>query len=125
VKLFLDPEHINNQHSILTHLSKLVAATVGLGAYSSESSPPPSVAPLLQFKEQVFDIFMMGLNITSCRQPALDGLQGMVAIGTLLADEDLSVVVDTASHILVATFDQDDLRYEALGTSRRSLTILR
>ena len=111
VKLFLDPDEVQNRGAVLQLLADLITAAQ---TASTVGGVDPEVTPALApYKDEVLGVLTVGLKVPSGCRHALAGLLGMATTANLLTDEELGFVVHNVSEVLMgADAEQDeDIRY--------------
>ena len=111
VKLFLNPDELDGRPHILMLLSDLVTAVSKFTLTEVQALAEPDVL-LLQFKDELLNVILVGLNTSSTRRPALNALQSMLTPQSLLTDDELTFIVHNINEILLTDLDDDDSRYQ-------------
>ena len=106
VKLFLNPDEIQNRAPILKLLADLIDA-----ARQSASREDKSAA-LASYKDEVLGVLTVGLKNTSSSIHALDGLTGMVTTPNLLSDDELGFIVHNVNELFAGDMTElsEDVR---------------
>ena len=95
VKLFHDPDEVQNRAPILRLLADLVDAV-----RQSETVQASETATLAPYKDEVLGVLTVGLKHTSGSVHALDGLKSMASTPRLLSDEELGFIVHSVNDLL-------------------------
>lgn len=111
VKLFLDPDEVQNRAPILRLLADLIHATRQSTTLQADSEGEQSVA-LAPYRDEVLGVLTVGLKNPSSCLNALDGLKGMVTTSNLLSDEELGFVVHNVNELFAGdvTEQSEDIR---------------
>ena len=112
IKLFLDPDEIQNRGAVLQLLSDLVqAARTATSIEDTDDSEEAKEVPLAPYKDEVLGVFSVGLKVPSGCQYALKGLLAMVMTPALMSDEELGFIVHNVNELLSSDESGDeDLR---------------
>lgn len=110
MKLFLDPDEVQNRAPILRLLADLIHAARQSSLVDS-TSDEQSVA-LAPYKDEVLGVLTVGLKNTSACLNALDGLKGMVTTSNLLSDDELGFIVHNVNELFTGdvTEQSEDIR---------------
>jgi DNA repair/transcription protein MET18/MMS19 len=111
VKLFLDPDEVQNRAPILRLLADLIDA-----ARQSDSKGDGSAA-LAPYKDEVLGVLTVGLKNPASSIHALDGLKGMVLTSNLLSDDEQGFVVHNVNELFEGNVSElsEDVRYALFG----------
>jgi len=117
IALFRDPSEITNRPATLTALETLIRAVSNLFQETKALDAARTYGaerPLDTFKDEILGVFTVGLKVTGGTPQALAGLDAMVNIPDLLADEEVGFVVHSINEVLASTTDSaDEVRYVA------------
>ncbi|KIP04531.1 hypothetical protein PHLGIDRAFT_191607 [Phlebiopsis gigantea 11061_1 CR5-6] len=94
IKLFLNPDEIQNRAPTLRLLADLIHAA--RQSPLQDSATPPALLP---YKDEVLGVLTVGLTNVSSSLNALDGLNGMVTTDNLLFDDELGFVVHNVNEL--------------------------
>ena len=99
VKLFLNPDEVQNRGAVLQSLADIIDAARGaIVADSTPDSQTPS--PLSPYKDEVLGVLTVGLKVPSGCRHALVGLLSMANTPKLLTDDELGFVVHNVNELL-------------------------
>lgn len=110
VKLFLDPDEVQNRAPILRLLADLIDAA------RQSASKDEQTAALAPYKDEVLGVLTVGLKNTLSAIHALDGLKAMVLTPNLLSDDELGFVVHNVNELFAGDVSElsEDVRYTSL-----------
>lgn len=120
VKLFLDPDEVQNRAPILRLLADLIhAARQSSLVNSTTDEQPVALAP---YKDEVLGVLTVGLKNTPACLNALDSLKGMVTTSKLLSDDELGFIVHNVNELFTGdvTEQSEDIRSVILRIVRET-----
>ena len=97
VKLFLDPDEVQNRGPILRLLADLIHAT--RQSSQKEAGDVDQPVALALYKDEVLGVLTVGLKNPSSSLNALDGLKGMVTTSNLLSDDELGFIAHNVNEL--------------------------
>lgn len=119
VKLFLDPDEVQNRGAVLQLLADVIGAARNAMALGSSTAASTGAVPMARYKDEVLGVLTVGLKVPSGRRHALIGLLDMVNTLKLLTDEELSFIVHNVNEILAdGDVEDEDIRYAFLCLSQ-------
>ena len=99
VKLFLNPDEVQNRGAVLQALADVIDAARNATILDLTTDSETSI-PIAPYKDEVLGVLTVGLKVPSGCRHALVGLLSMVNTPKLLTDEELGFVVHNVNEIL-------------------------
>ncbi|KAF7798029.1 hypothetical protein EIP86_009241 [Pleurotus ostreatoroseus] len=99
VKLFLNPDEVQNRGAVLQALADVIDAARHATILDLTTDSETSI-PIAPYKDEVLGVLTVGLKVPSGCRHALVGLLSMVNTLKLLTDEELGFVVHNVNEIL-------------------------
>ena len=64
--------------------------------------------PLTPFKDEILSVVASGLKVSSCRNPAIACLLGLISTKGLLTEEELGFIVHSVNELLAEDTEDED-----------------
>jgi DNA repair/transcription protein MET18/MMS19 len=106
IQLFRDPAEVSNRPATLAALETIIRALCNVFTPRSSADTARSYEeekPLDRFKDEILGVFTVGLKTDNSTSSALMGLDAMVKMYGLLANDELGYVVHSINEVLTGS----------------------